>query len=743
MFSFQSRVSVARTVLCASLSYALLISMCLPLSLASKNRMPSPASNGQSAGKIRYRARDLLVKFRPGATHQEKQTTIASYGTLRKKTLKGDSGVEQVEVLQGQDPFALSAELLAHPSIEFAEPNFLVTTDQALPSDSEFPRQWALRNTGQEGRQSGSDVNVTPVWQTNTGSPHTVIAVIDSGIDFTHPDLIHNRWTNARAASEGDLHGWDYVTQSPVISDEHGHGTSVAGIIAGAGNNGIGVSGVMWNASLMSLRVLDNTGTGDIANAVEAIDYAVQHEASVINISWGTNASSLMLKDALQRAIRRGVVVVCSAGNEGKDLTAVPYYPSSFNLPGLVSVAATDGFDQLTTWSNRGREVTVAAPGVDILTTKFGGGYWSVSGTSAAAPLVTGVVGLMKTIRPNMPANNIQKALVDRARHVAWLTGKVSAWGIVNAAESLASVHGPGSLPNSANSPRAFPTPGYGTGGAGPGGSFSTTPPPSTKSAAANLPNLNEIRNATPEQPKAHEPIRANILCADCDPLNGGGGGNNYPANDPKFSLARRQPVNETGQPGVDLGSRNFNWSLPLVELPGRAGLDLDLTLYYNSLVWVRQFPYLKYNPDFGSPAPGFQLGLPKLQLMYVDSEAQTNAYMMVTPSGGRVALFQVGTTQIYESRDSTYTQLDITGATPIVRSTDGTQYIFGASGLDGEYRCTQIKDRNGNYISATYNSSDGHLQTITDTLGRVVNVHLRRKQQSGTNSSNMGEWRA
>ena len=140
--------------------------------------------------------------------------------------------------------------------------------------------------------------------------------MIDSGIDFTHPDLADNQWNNLNPIN-GDPHGWDFITDTGVIEDEQGHGTAVAGIIASQGNNTIGISGVMWRAGLMSLRVLDNTGTGDIADAVEAIDYAATHGAQVINLSWGTTGESFALKDALQRAIRRNVVVVCSAGNGG------------------------------------------------------------------------------------------------------------------------------------------------------------------------------------------------------------------------------------------------------------------------------------------------------------------------------------------------------------------------------------------------------------------------------------------
>jgi len=268
-----------------------------------------PQETGQRSG-------ELLVRFRAGTGQQSKDNVLASHGLRAKKQLRGESGVQKLEILEGQSPETVAQLLRLQPEVEFAEPNFIIKKDQLLTTDPQFAEQWGLRNTGQNGGQFGSDINVTSAWQTTTGSQSTVIAVIDSGIDFTHPDLHDNEWTNPSPGAESDLNGWDYVTDGNLIIDEQGHGTAVAGIIAAHGNNAIGITGVMWRASLMSLRVLDNTGSGDVANAVEAIDYAVAHRAQVINLSWGTTGNSLILKDAIERAIRRGVVVVCSADKQ-------------------------------------------------------------------------------------------------------------------------------------------------------------------------------------------------------------------------------------------------------------------------------------------------------------------------------------------------------------------------------------------------------------------------------------------
>ncbi|HVI70542.1 MAG TPA: S8 family serine peptidase, partial [Pyrinomonadaceae bacterium] len=270
---------------------------------------------------------ELLVRFRGGVSQRDKDIILATLGVNKVKELRGGSGFEKVELSGARDVKTAALELLMKPQVEFAEPNFLISKSDLTPNDAQFNEQWALRNTGQNGGEYGADINASGAWETTTGSPATVIAVIDSGIDFTHPDLANNQWTNINPTLGGDLHGWDYIIDDGVIKDEQGHGTAIAGIIAAEGNNSAGVSGVMWRASLMSLRVLDQGGNGDIADAVEAIDYAVTNGAQVINLSWGTAAESMALKDAIQRAIKRHVVVVCSAGNGGKDLSVASYYP--------------------------------------------------------------------------------------------------------------------------------------------------------------------------------------------------------------------------------------------------------------------------------------------------------------------------------------------------------------------------------------------------------------------------------
>src|ERR1041384_1164978 len=269
-----------RTLISLCLSYLLVHLLCTPFMAAVRFSIVAIRHNStQSQSLAGYVEGEILVRFRSGVSEKEKETIIAAHGGRKKKQLKGDSGFEKLELAAGRDAKTAVLQLLLNPHVQFAEPNFLIAKEDVNPNDPQFLEQWALQNSGQGGGQFGSDIRARSAWDKTQGASSTVIAVIDSGIDFTHPDLINNQWTNSLPSAEGDVHGWDFVADNGEIKDEQGHGTAVAGIIAAEGNNGVGITGVMWQAGLMSLRVLDNTGTGDVANAVEAIDYAVAHGA--------------------------------------------------------------------------------------------------------------------------------------------------------------------------------------------------------------------------------------------------------------------------------------------------------------------------------------------------------------------------------------------------------------------------------------------------------------------------------
>ena len=235
------------------------------------------------------------------------------------------------------------------------------------------------------------------------------VAVVDTGIDTSHPDLDGNIWRNPNEQPNGfdddgdgfidDLHGADFVNRDSDASDDAGHGTHVGGIIGAEGNNGIGISGVNWNARLMPLKFLNSDGEGNTADAAMAIDYAVAHGARAINASWGGPAFSQTLYEAVRRAGQHNVLVVAAAGNEGNDSDVAPDYPAAFDLSNVISVAASDRYDNLLSYSNYGaKSVDLAAPGDDIYSTvppaTEPSGYANFSGTSMAAPAVTGAAAL-------------------------------------------------------------------------------------------------------------------------------------------------------------------------------------------------------------------------------------------------------------------------------------------------------------------------------------------------------------
>lgn len=508
-----------------------------------------PRKATQTTQSARWRDGELLVRFRRNASATDVDALLLAQGAQRGGRLRGQSGIERLSLSPGFDLAAVASALRANRLVDFAEPNYLITADEITPNDPRFPEQWALKNTGTTGGQFGSDINASQAWGVTTGTRRTVIAIIDSGIDFSHPDLRNNEWNNILEQGNNqdddsngfadDLHGWDFVANTAEIKDEQGHGTAVAGVIAARGNNITGISGVMWRASLLSLRVLDQTGTGDIAGAVEAIDYAVQNGAQVINCSWGTGDASVALREAIERASQRGVVIVASAGNGGRDIETQSHYPASFDLNNLISVASTDSSDLPTPFSNWGAiHVAVAAPGKDILTTKMGGDYQMISGSSVSAPFVAGVVGLIKTLRPWLNADRTREMILQGARRVPALTGKVASGGVINAAGALNALgtlspiegrnggNGNNGGENGSNgngrSSQSVNRPGGGNGNNRArnrdGREFTVTPLAPTRGApGTGLPNLDDLRRKQPTNPKAADPIPS-TRCSHKDP---------------------------------------------------------------------------------------------------------------------------------------------------------------------------------------------------------------------------------
>ncbi len=350
------------------------------------------------------------------------------------------------------------------------DPNFTYQVDR-VPNDPFFSEQWQLENTGQiVGGQAGvvgADSNLLKAWDVTTGSIDSIVAVIDTGVDLDHPDLEANIYVNpGEIPGNGidddgngfvdDVNGWDFGENDNNPDDVAGHGTAVAGTIAAVGNNGFGVSGVMWTGSIMPMKIADRFGGLSLAAIVGAHDYLTMMRNRGVNIvasnnSYGAfapqffedNGGSIAEREAIQRFIDSGAVFVASAGNQGvntdtQDPNDFTHFPSAYNLPGIVSVAATNNTDGLAGFSNFGPEtVDLAAPGVLVRTTQVGGGFMSVSGTSFSGPMVAGAVGLLRTIRPQSSGAEIRQVLIDSSRPVVSLQNMVQSGGVLDVAEAL------------------------------------------------------------------------------------------------------------------------------------------------------------------------------------------------------------------------------------------------------------------------------------------------------------------
>jgi subtilisin family serine protease len=285
------------------------------------------------------------------------------------------------------------------------------------------------------------DIDAPEAWSVTTGSPSTIVAVIDTGVDLTNPQLVSRLWVNAAASKpHNTVFGWNFVSNNGNVQDVNGHGTHVTGILAATGNNGQGVAGVDWHSQIMPLKILDSTGSGSLDAAVSAVYFAAQHGARVINASWGSAAPDPALGDAIRYADQRGVVFVNAAGNDSANNDIVPTYPAAYRTPNMLVVTAVDQAGNLASFSNYGSQtVDLAAPGVDILSTypKRLGGYATLSGTSMSTPFVTGVVSLLAGLHPTWTAEQLVQRVLATTKPLAGLAGKTVTSGIVDAAQAV------------------------------------------------------------------------------------------------------------------------------------------------------------------------------------------------------------------------------------------------------------------------------------------------------------------
>lgn len=382
----------------------------------------------KSSGKLRARATEIASAAR---------NSLASLGTATTVS-------PGVMLLETADTMSTShvAQKIDSQLYEFIEPDYQVHST-FVSNDTDLNKQWAH-----------DIVHSAEAWDISRGSASVVVAVLDSGIQLDHPDLVDNLWTNSgEIAGNGldddgdgyvdDVNGWNFVanTNSPIADDSHFHGTHVAGTVGATGNNGMGISGHAQVVKLMPLKFLGSDGSGYTSDAIKGIDFAIAHGAKIINNSWGSVSRSQSLSNAIARAEAAGILFVAAAGNSGLNNDRFGFYPANYPQSNVISVAASTSSDLLASFTNYGAKlVHIAAPGYQIYSTKNGNSYQFMNGTSMATPLISGVLATMIAARPDLSPQQIKGALLSSVDVVDAMKDKLLWNGRVNAFNALSLV---------------------------------------------------------------------------------------------------------------------------------------------------------------------------------------------------------------------------------------------------------------------------------------------------------------
>src|SRR5437868_4748442 len=382
-------------------SIALLLSI---LATASVAQATAPSDS-----KPAFRDGVVLVGFNAAVGPEEIARVIASVGAREIRVIGQD--VHVVRVPAGRVQQTINA-LLKSPTVRYAEPDFRHHLN-AAPNDPSLSQQWALNNTGQRLNgitgTAGADERTLNAWNVTTGSKSVVVAIVDTGIDYNHPDLAPNIWSNSGGINgcPAGTHGYNVLTGTcdPMDDDSifNGHGTHVAGIIGAAGNNGVGVAGINWQVSLLGVKWVNASDDGFTSDLISALDWVIRARQAGVNIrvvndsqTWAGTASSQALSDEIDALGANDILFVTAAGNTAQNNDTTPRYPCVYDRPNQICAAASDQNDQLWSSSNYGRQtVQLAAPGANIYSTLRNGSYRYISGCSMAAAEVSGAAALI------------------------------------------------------------------------------------------------------------------------------------------------------------------------------------------------------------------------------------------------------------------------------------------------------------------------------------------------------------
>jgi subtilisin family serine protease len=438
-------------------------------SLAIFTAAPSTQSPIATVDGYEVAADEVLVKFRVPHTPPERIQLRNQIAADRDEEV-GGIGLTRFHS-RTFDAESLLAFFRSQPNVEYAEPNYILRTT-AVPNDPQFGQLWGLRNTGQAVNGGspgtpGADIRAVPAWDISTGSRNNVVGVVDTGVDYTHPDLAANVWSapsgftvvvGGRAITcAAGTHGFNAIINTCDPMDDHDHGSHVSGTIGAVGNNATGVAGVNWTASIMGLKFLSSSGSGTTVAAINAIEFAIQVKSvfsgsgganvRVLSNSWGGGAFTTAMLDEINRANASGMLFVAAAGNAGTNTDLTPFYPASYNVPNVVAVAATSNYDGLASFSNYGAtSVDLGAPGVNVLSTTRGNTYRFFNGTSMATPHVSGAAMLVLS-RCSLDTAALKSNLLANVDRVPALSGITVTGGRLNVNNAIRACGAPSAPP--------------------------------------------------------------------------------------------------------------------------------------------------------------------------------------------------------------------------------------------------------------------------------------------------------
>ncbi len=469
------------------------------------------SSFASQASQLSYKPNQVIVKFKYSQLTLQSFDLLLE--DIQATEIRSTSLLPQLKLITFknrplEDVLALLSQ---HPAIEYAEPNFIIHLFDGdddddddgefpfpwpfpfpPPKDGKFPFPWPPPGDGDKqppfpwppgdgggggGGGGGATKDPLPIappekidpqedpelsqawgikkigapqaWKKTVGSKDIIVGIVDSGVDYNHPDLSYNIYRNPNEIPDNtidddnngfvdDVVGWDFVHKDNLPFDDNMHGTHVAGTIGAVGNNGVGVSGVNQYVTILSAKAFDAQGSGEVAAAIEAIEYVVAQGAKVINNSWGDSEFSQALEDILGAAGEKGVTVVCAAGNETNNNDKIPMYPATTNKDNVISVAASTDMDKLAFFSNFGKKtVHLAAPGEGIYSTVPDGKYEYLDGTSMASPHVAGAAALLLSAKPELSPKEIRKLLMDSVDKISAFANKTASGGRLNIAKAL------------------------------------------------------------------------------------------------------------------------------------------------------------------------------------------------------------------------------------------------------------------------------------------------------------------